>query len=172
MNQIRPKSFRILAITPSTRGFGFAVLEGEKTLVDWGTKPARGDKNAQSLVKVEDLIVHYQPDILVLEDALAKNSRRSSRIKELSQQIIALAGTCKTKVTLFSREQVRCRFFEDGEGTKHALATIIAGRFPAELGSILPPKRRLWASEDRSMDIFDAVAVALVLRLKTQQSIG
>jgi hypothetical protein len=55
MNKIQPKYFRILAIAPSTRGFGFAVLEGEASLVDWGVKTAKGDKNKQSLAKVEKL---------------------------------------------------------------------------------------------------------------------
>jgi hypothetical protein len=55
-------------------------------------------------------------------------------------------------------------FFADGCGTKHALAEIIAERFPKELGFRLPPKRRAWMSEDSRMDIFDAVALALMVR--------
>ena len=171
MNRIQPKHFRILAIAPSSRGFGFAVLEGQATLADWGAKPVKGDKNAQSLAKVERLIAHYQPDVLVLENALAKNTRRSSRIKTLGQHIIDLAKTRKIKVALFSREQVRRRFFDGGQGTKHAVAEILARRFQGELGACLPPKRRLWMSEDRRMDIFDAVALALVFRLKMTKTV-
>lgn len=165
MNQINPKLFRVLAIAPSTRGFGFAVLEGEVSLVDWGVKTVSGDKNVQSLAKVENLITHYRPGILVLEDASAKNSRRSPRIKALSRQIIKMAVTRKISVKLFSRDQVVKTFFADGQGTKHALAEIIAKRFPEELGLQLPPKRRPWMSEDPRMNIFDAVALALMPRL-------
>jgi hypothetical protein len=43
---------------------------------------------------------------------------------------------------------------------------IIAKRFPEELGSRLPPERKPWMSEDSRMNIFDAVALALVFRLK------
>jgi hypothetical protein len=68
-------------------------------------------------------------------------------------------------VALFSQEEVRKAIFADGCGTKHALAEIFAKRFPEELASRLPPKRRLWMSEDYRMHIFDAVALALVLRL-------
>jgi Holliday junction resolvasome RuvABC endonuclease subunit len=172
MNQIQPKHFRILAIAPSSRGFGFAVLEGQATLADWGAKPVQGDKNAQSLTKVERLIAYYQPDVLVLEDASGKNSRRSARIKTLGQQIMDLAKTRRTKVALFSRDQVRRLFFDGGQGTKHAVAEILAQRFQGELGACLPPKRRLWMSEDRRMDIFDAVALAFVFRLKTTKLMG
>jgi Holliday junction resolvasome RuvABC endonuclease subunit len=166
MDQINPKHFRILAIAPSTRGFGFAVLEGQETLVDWGVKTVNSDKNKQSLARVEDLIAHYQPGALVLEDASAKGSRRSPRIRKLSQQIIKMAANRKVSVKLFSRDQVMKTFIADGQGTKHALAEIIAKRFPEELGSRLPPKRKPWISEDSRMGIFDAVALVLILRLK------
>jgi Holliday junction resolvasome RuvABC endonuclease subunit len=166
MNQINPKHFRILAIAPSTRGFGFAVLEGQETLVDWGGKTVKGDKNVQSLAKVEKLIAHYQPGALVLEDASAKGSRRSPRIRKLSQQIIKMAANRKVSVKLFSRDQVMKTFITDGQGTKHMMAEIIAKRFPEELGSRLPAKRKPWMSEQYQMGVFDAVALVLILRLK------
>lgn len=75
---MNPKHFRILAIAPGTRGFGFAVLEGKNTLVDWGVKTVQGNKNVQSLAKVKELITHYQPGVLVLQDTSTKSSRRSS----------------------------------------------------------------------------------------------
>ena len=164
MKKTIPKYPRILAIAPSTRGFGFALIEGLDTLVDWGVKSVTGDKNKASVAKVKEMIVHYEPDVLVLEDASVKSSRRSPRIRALSKRIIAVASSRNVIVALFSREQVRRAFFADGQGTKHALAEIIANKFPEELGFRLPPKRRPWMSEDYRMDIFDAVALALVLR--------
>jgi hypothetical protein len=86
--------------------------------------------------------------------------------RQFSRQIITLAATRKVSVALFSHEQVRRVFFADGQGTIHARAEILAKRFSEELGSRLPPKRRAWMSEDSRMDIFDAVALALMLRLK------
>lgn len=158
--------FRILAIAPSSRGFGFAVLEGEEKLVDWGVKSIKGDKNTGSIAKVVEMISHYQPGVIVFEDYSAKHSRRSARIRALGKKIIALAEIRNVTVVLFSREQVRQVFFADGLGTKYALAEMLAARFPEELASRLPPKRRPWMSEDYRMDIFDAVALALALRLR------
>ena len=168
----QPKDFRILAIAPSTSGFGFAVLEEQEALVDWGTRIVNGDKNAKSVAKVEGLIAQYQPDALVLPDVWAKNSRRSPRIKELLGAIIDLAKARKLKVALFSPERVKRHLLVGGQGTKHALAESVAQRFEAELGSCLPPKRSLWKSEARRMNIFEAVALALALRLKTTKSIA
>jgi hypothetical protein len=100
---------------------------------------------------------------MVLEDTGAKGSRRSARVQTLTKRLIALAESRATKVVLFSQKQVRRVFFANDRGTKHALAEIIAKRFQEELGFRLPPKRRAWMSEDSRMDIFDAVALALMV---------
>jgi Holliday junction resolvasome RuvABC endonuclease subunit len=167
MKQSQPKHLRILGIAPTSRGFGFAVLEGLDTLVDWGNKSVKRDKNAQSLAKLGELLALYEPDVLVLPDALAKNTHRASRIKTLVQQMIDLGKTRKIKVALFSPEQVKRRFFADGEGTKHDVCKIIADRFQAELGDSVPPKRELWMHEDHRMGFFEALALAQTFRLKT-----
>lgn len=164
MNTINPKQFRILAIAPVTRGFGFAVLEGRDTLVNWGVKTVTGNKNARSLAKVEELIAHYQPGVLVLEDASAKGSLRHSRIRRLGQQIVKVAKAKKVNVRLFSREQVMKLLVSDGKETKHDLAGIVAGQFPEQLGSKLPPKRKAWMREHYQMGIFEAVELALAFR--------
>lgn len=162
-NSISQNHFRILAIAPTTRGFGFAVLDGNETLVDWGVRRIDGKiKNTWSLAMVEKLVARYQPGVMVLQDTLAKSSRRAPRIKALTKRIIALAKGHKVRVKLFTFEKVRKIFFADGKGTKHALAEIIAKQFPGELSSYMPPKRRAWTNEDSRMDIFDAVALALM----------
>jgi Holliday junction resolvasome RuvABC endonuclease subunit len=166
MIQPHQKYFRVLAISPSTRGFGYAVLEGEQTLVDWGVKHVETDRNAQCVAKVKEMLIHYRPDVMVLQDHSGKDSRRSIRIRTLSGQIVALASKQKVKIMLFSRDQVVRLFVPNGKATRHARAELLATRFPSELGLRLPPKRRPWMSEDYRMDIFDAVALALALRLK------
>jgi Holliday junction resolvasome RuvABC endonuclease subunit len=163
VNRTFPKYPRILAVTPSTRGFGYAVLEGHKLLVDWGVRSVEGDKNAGSIEKVREMIAHYNPQVMVLEDTGTKESRRSPRIQALTKRLMVVAERHSIKLALFSRKQLRRVFLGDAGGTKHALAEIIAERFPEELGFRLPPKRRPWMSEDSRMDIFDAVALALMV---------
>jgi RNase H-fold protein (predicted Holliday junction resolvase) len=62
------KDIRVLAIDPSTRGFGFAVLEGPNRLIDWGVKETKIDKNRMTLKLVADLIERCQPSVIVVED--------------------------------------------------------------------------------------------------------
>ena len=74
---------------------------------------------------------------------------------------------CGIMLALYTREQVSSAFFDEGMGTKHELATLFAKRFSDELGARLPNKRKPWQSEHASMDIFDAVALALMPRKRT-----
>jgi hypothetical protein len=173
MNKIHPNQFRVLAIAPVTRGFGFAVLEGHDTLVNWGVKvvSGKGNKNAKILPKVQELIAHYQPAVLVLEDASAKSSLRHPRIQRLVPQITKMAATRKVSVTLFSREYVMKILVPDGQWTKHVLAEIVAGQFPEQLGSKLPPKRTVAMREHYQMGIFDAVGLALMVRTSRHRNV-
>jgi Holliday junction resolvasome RuvABC endonuclease subunit len=163
MNQT---DFRILAIAPSTRGFGFVVIEGERDLIAWGGRVARGDKNAQSLAKVEKLMGLYRPSVVVLQDAAGKDSRRALRIKTLNQQIIAAAGKRKVKVALLTGKQLRTLLLGNAAGTKQEMAETVAKCFPERLASRPPRKRRPWMNEDGRMDVFDAAALAVAFRVR------
>jgi Holliday junction resolvasome RuvABC endonuclease subunit len=163
MNTSLPQYPRILAIAPSTRGFGYAVIEGHRFLVHWGVKSIERDKNSGSIEKVKAMIELYEPQVIALEDTATKESRRSPRIKALTKRLVTVAESHKIKVALFSQVQVRRAFLGDASGTKHLLAKSIAERFSEELGFLLPPKRRDWMSEDYRMGIFDAVALALMI---------
>ncbi|MEI9966951.1 MAG: hypothetical protein WDN67_05020 [Candidatus Moraniibacteriota bacterium] len=156
----------MLAVAPSSRGLGFAVLESQEKLVDWGVKSIRGDKKTACLAKTVELIQTYQPGIIVLDDASAPTSRRSPRIRQLISEIVAVAEREEIKVLLLSRERVKKILFGHDQATKQAVAEMLAARFPHELGFRLPPKRRPWMSEDYRMDIFDAVALAIACGLK------
>jgi hypothetical protein len=60
-----------------------AVLEGDRSLLDWGVKDVAGNKNAESLRKITELVTRYEPDAVVLEDYAGAGSRRAKRIAQL-----------------------------------------------------------------------------------------
>jgi hypothetical protein len=153
------KSPRVLSIVPFYRAFGYAVLDGD-ALVDWGTNTVPVDDNIKALAKVEFFMVHYRPDVLSMEDF--SRSRRGPRIRTLIRDVIDLAPRQNIGVKLFSRGEVYQAFFGEANGSKEALAALLAKRFPDELEPKLPPKRRAWEKEDTRLAIFDAVALALV----------
>jgi hypothetical protein len=148
----------VLVFFPSSRGLGYVVFEGPKSLIDWGVKSVRGpQKNRASLPKVRELLTFYRPDVVVLEDYDGNGSRRVKRIRTLIDLIAALAAKERMSTTSISRSEVRACF---GLTTKREIAEAIVREFP-ELEPRLPPVRRIWMSEDRRMNIFDAAALAL-----------
>lgn len=152
---------RVLGIAPSSRGVGFAVMEGKDTLVDWGIKLVKGNRNERSLANVADLLALYEPDTIAMEDPKSKGCRRASRIEVLIKEISELAEHENVRVKLFARRELRRGFFPTGLGTKQALAELLATRFSKELGKRTPRKRKLWMSQDSRMDMFDAVGLAV-----------
>jgi len=163
------KYFYVLAVSLSANGFGYAVMEGT-TLVDYRNKVFRSHKNAKSFAHIKKLIVQYQPDVLVLHNVNAKGTYRAPRIKELHRMVAALAKRRKLKVAKLSNTELRTILLDDPKGTKHDIALRIAKQFPDELGSRVPPKRKAWTSERNRMDIFDAVALVIVFRMKSNNS--
>ncbi len=169
MSQLLIAEIRVIAIDPSTKGFGFAVMEGPDRLIDWGVKETNGgNKNGICLQLIAELIDRYKPGALVIEDA-ERRSRRCKRIRALLEDISKLAAESKIPVRRFARSAVREIFSEFGAWTKHEIATAIAQRLP-ELGPRLPPFRYPWMSMDYRMAIFNAVALALTYFFKRQKA--
>ena len=160
MSRAYTNDIRVLAVDPSTRGFGFAILEGPNRLIDWGVKETKVNKKRRSLRFIAELIHRYQPSVLVVEDYTGKGSRRCRRVRELIEDISKLAVQQKIKVRNFSRLKVKQAFSESGTSNKYEIAIAIAKRFP-ELAPRLPRFRKPWMSEDYRMSIFDAVALAI-----------
>lgn len=167
MTDSKSKEFCILAIAPSVQTVGFAVLHDRHTLADWGLKNIEGKKNTSSLSIVENLIGTYEPDVLVFEDVHATGARRSPRIQELLKQIDAIAKGRKLAVRTFGRQQVVVTIIPEGEQTKHAVAEVVAGKFPEQLATLVPPKRKPWQGENYQMPMFEALALALTFVKKS-----
>ena len=156
-------SARVLALDPMSRGFGYAVLEGPISLVDWGIRNAPNDNTRAQLRKISELIDLYHPDVIVIEDGRHDRSRRRQRVRALVTQVAALA-TPETEVQLIPAALVRKAFGGGGTTTKHRIATLVTEHFP-ELAYRLPPARKPWMPEDARFAIFDAVAFGLTFFL-------
>ena len=163
MNQTASKQIRVLAIALTARGFGYCVMENH-AILECGNKGVKGNRNLQSASKIEKLLKQFLPSVLVLQDVNATGCRRARRIKTLHRQIIELAASRKIKVSLFSAKSLRIALVGDIKGTKHEMAKILAEKYSIELAEKLPKKRRPWESEDGRMDLFEAVALAVVFR--------
>lgn len=151
------KHIRILAIYPSSRGFGFAVLE-DGTLVDWGFAKSFAKTKEAFLTRLENLVDRYRPSHMTLEDFT--RSRRRDAVRRFVA--IALAYACQRAIqtTLVSRTEVRAGLHLGGNASNHDVAVCISRRF-TELAPLLPRRRRLWESEAERIQVFQAVGLAV-----------
>ncbi len=161
MNRSNLKQNRILALSPSVRGLGFAVLDPQELLVDWGVKVTEGTANHISIRRMKEMIEDFEPTAVALENTAMKSSRRSKRVRILHRQMIALARNQRLRVCLFTPAQIRQVFQVDPQTTKDGLAEVLAQRFPEQLAVWLPPKRRAWMKTQYRMCIFEAAALAV-----------
>lgn len=151
---------RLLAIDPSPRGFGFAVLEEPLRLVDWGLVHVGAQKNRESFRRFEDLVQLYAPDVLVVEDCADPGCRRRERARALIAEIMEYGSFFDLEVRRIAWQRVRESVGMSPDATKEEVAANVAATFP-ELAHRLPPHRKLWMSEDPRMSLFDALALAI-----------
>jgi hypothetical protein len=149
-----------LAIDPTLRGFGYALFEGPRIPLDWGSTDIRSKQNENSLQRIKKLISYYHPEVLVLEDCSKDSSHRCDRIRILLDQIEKFAESQKIPVVKYSPDRIKEVFSFFDIHTKHQIAQKICEWLP-DLNPRIPPKRKPWMSEDRRMGIFDAVALVL-----------
>jgi len=149
---------RILAVDPTSKGFGFVVFEGKDKLVDWGLREARGDKKENSLRGISILIDLYKPGLILLED-VRHGSRRCERVQKLILDIKKLAKNGGMATREINKEELRKTFSPLGANTKDAIAKLMAEHFP-DLAPHLPPPRPKWKSQNPMIAIFMAAAMS------------
>ncbi len=153
-----PNPKRVIAIDPTSRGFGFAVLESPTNLVYWAIKSVREKDEASILEKVSALIKYYRPEVLVIEDHI--KSRRCPRIQNLLTGLGNLASNEGLTCRRFPATRVKKVFRTFHAHTKQEIAQEVAKQLP-DLAHHLPPPRKPWMTENYQMPVFDAVALAL-----------
>jgi hypothetical protein len=151
---------RTFAIDPTTPGFAWVLIEGLHTLVAYGSVQVPLPRNRNCLLRADALLTTYRPDVLVLEDCTVEGARRSKRAAELIEELGTQARLRKVRTVRLSRERVVEGFAPEAK-RKHEIAVALCERFP-ELRSRLPRVRRPWESEDERMNIFDALALAVI----------
>ena len=149
----------VLALHATSRGFGYVVMSGPFSLVDWGTRRALSDKNATSLAAVTRLLDRFNPHTLVLEDS-SELPRRSERIKRLYLAIGALCHSRITELNVVSRANVYRSYAKVGATTWQDIAEAVAYQLDP-LRALVPTRRKPWQSETQRMAIFSAAAIAM-----------
>src|SRR5215208_60683 len=131
MPQIATDPTRIFALDPTTKGFGYAVLETPFRLVDWGLAHVSGEKESGAVSRFEALLDQYRPDVVVLEDSAAPGSRRRPRVQKLLAKLQETARERGIAVHAVSRLAViECFSSPDKRATKFSITEHLAETFP------------------------------------------
>jgi hypothetical protein len=157
----RHKRGLVLAIHPTSRGFGWALFENPLVPVDWGIASVKAKRSARSLARFERLLNRYEPKVVAFEEFDEHPARRAKRIQDLCRQMITLAGGRGLYTPIYSRETIRKSFEGSAVRTRRDIALSIAEQIEV-FRHRLPRERKRWGeSEDVRQSLFDAVALAL-----------
>ena len=165
-NMNRKGSKTVLAFYPNQLGFGFALMENALTLTDYQIVVSRPMSNSYLLKRIKELIVFYEPEIVILEDIETKKSRKSKRVQKLMNLIISYAISHKVPLAFYSREQIREVFLNFKAKSKFEIASTIAQNIPV-LKNRLGDKRLIYKAESYAMGIFDSISLAVTHYYKT-----
>ncbi len=149
----------VLAVHPTSRGFGWVLFESPLSPVDWGIASAKHGRNARLSARFERLLKRYEPAVLVLEEFEGRPGR-VDRIQRLCRQLIHLAACKGMETPVYQRAVIRTVFASVGAGTRYEIAQVIAQQLDA-FSHRMPRKRRVWENEDPQQSLFDAAALAL-----------
>ncbi len=133
---------RVLGLAVSSRGFGYALFEGEK-LVNWGfaSTKQKQNVNAWCAKRIERMVKQYEPDVIVIESVFANGAVRSPRVRRLAKQIEVIAGRRQSRVKSFSKLHVIKSVCGTVSATRHDMADKVSKLYPNELSFRLPKRR-------------------------------
>jgi DNA-binding XRE family transcriptional regulator/RNase H-fold protein (predicted Holliday junction resolvase) len=158
----QPRGHRLLAIDPSTKVLGVAVLEGDTLLHSSIRHLPKHDLPdrllGDGMRMVDQLTQQYQPATLVVPLTTSPTCTRSSHVRAFCWHLRKLAHRTKLHLEEIAPDRIH-RVFGDNT-TQHDQALQIAARFSA-VHERLPERRRVWEPQNPRMREFSAIALAV-----------
>jgi hypothetical protein len=146
---------RVLGVYPCQTGFGFAVVEPRRGLIDWGEAELGRNVDDEFIERVVWQIRRCLPGMLAIEDWT--NSLRGERTRRRTRAAVALAKRLGLATVVLSRMELRNALQLGPDATRHDVADRMCDFHP-EL-THQKPSRAIWKKDPR-MNVFAAVALA------------
>lgn len=160
---------RALALYVTRRGIAFVLFTVPLNPHDWGTKEiCSRTAHVGGMRAAKQLIERFRPDVIVIEDAYERHSRRFPRIRTLYRAIARHAAHERIDVVSYSRKEIQDTFAVVGGSTKHEINGAIVRMIPALLAR-QPHKRRAWDAESTAQGLFDAVSLGVTFFANTKR---
>jgi hypothetical protein len=154
-----PQAF-VMAIVPTTHGFGWAVFENPLSLVGHGIFTEYRNQRERCVEQADRLLGHYRPETVVFPKIDPNETRHGSRSHDLSKALKRIAKDQSADVVVLCRKAVLRVFAPEGANTRAEIATAVAARLPA-LYLRLPKPRRFDDGAAKSLAMYDAAALVL-----------
>jgi hypothetical protein len=154
---------RIMAIDLRRSRFGYAVLDGPNSVLEWGSGEIWADGKERGDFKntrLRSALRVSSPATVVVRRSQYRGSLDASLRDRLLGQIRRDADGYSIPVEMISQAEIRMAFHLPKRASKYKIASVIAQRFP-ELRLKLSAGRRAWEPELHSMIVFDAIAAGL-----------
>ncbi len=150
----------VLAVHPTTRGFGWILFENPHSPADWGSASAKQGRKSKLLARFERILRRFKPDTLVLEEFEGSTIRRGTRAQDLCRAMLHAAQVAGLDTRVYPRDAIQASFAPLGATTRFEIAQAIAQQIEA-LRPRLPRERKAWMPEGHTQSLFDAAALAL-----------
>jgi|SRR5580698_6957039 hypothetical protein len=150
----------VLAIHPTSRGFGWALFEAPDALLDWGLVHSAYRKRGDLVTRLRRILSHYQPSVLVLEEYADDASERTGRIQALNLAFEQVAAEHGVSMAVYDRELVASVLGVPSRASRYDVACAVANRIE-DLSHRMPPKRKFGNSEDARQSLFAAAALSM-----------
>lgn len=155
-----PRSGLVLAVFPSSRGFGWVLFEGPMALVNWGIASVKTNRSAWCMTRFGRLLDMYRPEAVVLEANEGPKATVPGRVGILLQDMKGFAASRAIDVHAYSRAEVAATLVADESANRSDVARVVADLLPI-LRDRLPPPRRKWQAIDERRCLFDAAALGI-----------
>jgi hypothetical protein len=150
----------VLAVHPTTQGFGWILFEGPDSPLTWGIVCAAPKRQTHLVNRFERILKRSNPRTLVIEDCDAEGTRRGPRAQALCKSMLHLARCADMRTSIYPWSMVRACFAAKGAQTRHEIARAVADQIEV-LWPRLPSERKLWLPPSRNQALFDAAALAI-----------
>lgn len=151
---------RIIALDLRSRRSGFAVFEGPRRLLDFGTTATPAAYTEDATKGLSGQLKLWLPQIIVVREDRWNDCEMHQEMKSWAGILRTAARSGSFQIHLISQAAIRESFRNLRCRTKAEISTALARIFP-ELIWYLPPERKLWESEHPRQTVFDAIALGL-----------
>ena len=110
--------------------------------------------------RLDFLIARLQPSCIALVRPDLEANERIATVQAIVRFLRVAASSRSISIVALRRKEIRAAFMGRDVSSKDKIASMLASLFP-ELGSRLPPERKIWTKEYPQMALFDAVSGAI-----------